>query len=34
MLVEILEQRDCGDRVAACALELGIEILHPGSDRF
>jgi len=34
MLVQLLSMRDCGDRVAVCCLELGIELLHGGNEFF
>ena len=34
LLVQMLSTRDAGDRVVVCSLELGIEILHGGNDKF
>ena len=34
LIVQILSMRDCGDRVTASVLELGIEVLHGGEENF
>ena len=34
LIVQILSMRDCGDRVTASVLELGIEVLHGGEETF
>ena len=34
LLLQLLSMRDCGDRIALCCLELGIEVLHGGNEFF